>query len=77
MIKTGDTIAISGFMLAVVAEELLIELEKRYIETKEPGNLTLIWGAGVGALGEGLDSGSIILHMPVCQTGNCRPLWLQ
>lgn len=57
LIKSDDLIVTSGFMLCTVAEEILETLEKRFNETKEPKNLTVMCGAGVGDLGKDLDFG--------------------
>lgn len=48
LIKTGDTIATSGFVGNAVPEELEIALENRFVETSEPKNLTLVYAAGQG-----------------------------
>lgn len=48
VIRDGDTIATDGFVGCGFAEELAIELEKRFLETGSPKNLTLIYAAGQG-----------------------------
>jgi propionate CoA-transferase len=48
LIKTGDTVATVGFLGNVFAEELAIALEKRFVETGEPKNLTFIYAAANG-----------------------------
>ncbi len=48
VIRDGDTIATDGFVGCGFAEELAIELEKRFLETGSPTNLTLIYAAGQG-----------------------------
>lgn len=48
MIKDGDTVATGGFCGAGFAEDLAIHLEERYIETKKPKGLTLVYAAGQG-----------------------------
>lgn len=45
LVKSGDTLGTSGFVGMGHAEELTYELEKRFLETGEPGNLILTWGA--------------------------------
>lgn len=48
IIKDGDSILLSGFNLAGFAEETFIELEKSFLETGHPRDLTLYWEAAVG-----------------------------
>ena len=48
MISNGSTIATDGFIGAAFPEELALEIEKRYLSTGEPRDLTLIYGAGQG-----------------------------
>ncbi len=45
MIKTGDTVAISGFMGMGHPEEISQAVERRFLETGEPRDLTLTFGA--------------------------------
>lgn len=47
-IKNDDFIVTCGFMAAAAPEELYMALEKRFLETGEPKNLTLMAGAGIG-----------------------------
>ena len=47
-IKDGDVLAVEGFLGSGTAEELCLALEKRYLETKAPKNLTLIHSSGPG-----------------------------
>jgi propionate CoA-transferase len=44
-------LAASGFQLIVVDEELIVELEKQFLETGSPKNLMLMHGAGLGRVG--------------------------
>jgi propionate CoA-transferase len=48
LIKDGDTVATGGFCGAGFAEDLAIHLEERYLETKKPKGLTLVYAAGQG-----------------------------
>jgi propionate CoA-transferase len=47
-IKDGDFLVSSGFQLITVAEELAVELERRFLETGSPKNLTFMHAAGQG-----------------------------
>ena len=57
LVKDGDTVVCSGFMLSTVAEEMYSALEKRFLETSSPKNLTIMCGAGVGDLRPEVDLG--------------------
>jgi propionate CoA-transferase len=48
MIKSGSTVATEGFVGTGFPEDLALALEKRFIETGEPKNLTLVYAAGQG-----------------------------
>jgi len=54
IIRDGDTIATDGFVGACFAEEIAIGLEKHYLATGTPRNLTLVYAAGQG---DGKDRG--------------------
>ena len=47
-VTSGATLATDGFIGGAFPEELAIELEKRFIETGEPKELTLVFCAGQG-----------------------------
>ena len=55
LIQDGDTVCTSGFVGTGTPEELIIALEKRFIETGSPRNLTLVFAA---APGDGVDKGA-------------------
>ena len=53
LIKSGDTVAISGNGAGMIAaESILAALEKRFLETGEPHGLTLVHSLGLGDRGE-------------------------
>ncbi|MBY5325588.1 acyl CoA:acetate/3-ketoacid CoA transferase [Rhizobium leguminosarum] len=54
MIRSGDTVAFSGFVGIGTPEAVICALEKRFLETGEPSNLTLVFAA---APGDGKDKG--------------------
>jgi propionate CoA-transferase len=52
IIRTGDTVAVSGFVGTGTPDELLIALERRFLDTGEPSGLTLVFAAAPGDGGE-------------------------
>ena len=49
LIKDGDTVAVAGNGAGMgSAEEILLEIEKRFLETGHPRNLTLVHSMGLG-----------------------------
>jgi propionate CoA-transferase len=47
-VQNGNTVATSGLIGAAVPEALLIALERRFQQSQEPRDLTLLYGAGQG-----------------------------
>jgi propionate CoA-transferase len=54
-IRSGSTLAINSFAMLQFPDDLAIALEKRFLETGEPGGLTL-WNPLSGGRGKGLGS---------------------
>ncbi|UIK01223.1 malonate decarboxylase subunit alpha (plasmid) [Rhizobium leguminosarum] len=54
MIRSGDRVVSSGFVGVGTPEALIAALEKRFLETREPRDLTLVFAA---APGDGQDKG--------------------
>ena len=48
VIRDGDTVCVSGFVGVGTPDELLIALEKRFLETGHPRDLTLVFAAAPG-----------------------------
>ena len=55
LIQDGDTLCLSGFVGTGTPEDLIIALEKRFLETGSPRDLTLLFAA---APGNGADKGA-------------------
>ncbi|HTZ38828.1 MAG TPA: acyl CoA:acetate/3-ketoacid CoA transferase [Syntrophales bacterium] len=54
LIRDGDTVALDGVMGGGTPDELIIALEKRFMESGEPRGLTLLYASGIG---DGKDKG--------------------
>ena len=54
VIRSGDTVALDGFVGGCIPEELISGLEKRFLETGSPRDLTLVYASGIG---DGKDKG--------------------
>ena len=52
VIQDGDTVLVSGFVGIGTPDELIIALEKRFLETGHPRNLTLVFAAAPGDGGD-------------------------
>ncbi|MFN3077283.1 MAG: acyl CoA:acetate/3-ketoacid CoA transferase [Alphaproteobacteria bacterium] len=46
LVRDGDTICNTGFVQSGIAEEILIAIEKRFLETGQPRDLTVVAAAG-------------------------------
>jgi len=55
VIRNGDTLGLDGFIGACVPEELIIALERRFLDAGEPRDLTLVYASGIG---DGKDRGA-------------------
>lgn len=55
MIKDNSTVGINGFISFCLADDILTEIENRYISEKHPRNISVVNVAGVG--GDGKDRG--------------------
>ncbi len=52
LIKSGDRIGTVGFMLTGAPEEILLEIEKRFLATNAPQDLSVMWASGIGDGGD-------------------------
>lgn len=57
LVKDRDFLACSGNMNSAMPEELLIELENRFLQTGGPKDLTIMSGSGVGDMGSATTKG--------------------
>ena len=69
VIRDGDTVSIDGFIGGLAPEELLIGLERRFLETGEPKNLTLIFAAGIGD-SKGINNSIIFYRVLITKSSN-------
>ena len=53
MVQSDSVLAVSGFMLGGVADELLDALERRFIQTQQPRGLTVMAAGSVGDWADG------------------------
>jgi len=54
LVHSGDTLVCGGFGVVGVPDELILALEKRFLDSKQPAGLTLLFGGGPG---DGKDAG--------------------
>ena len=52
IIRPGDTVSVAGFVGIGTPDELLLAVEKRFLDTGEPSDLTLVFAAAPGDGGE-------------------------
>src|SRR5258705_13036809 len=76
IIRSGDTVASSGFVGVGTPDEIIKALEQRFVQTGEPRDLTLVFAA---APGDGLDRGlnrlahpGLIKRLIAATLGWCR-----
>ena len=64
LIRDGDSVSCSGFVGIGTPEELIVALERRFMRTQEPRDLTLIFAAapGDGRSGAGSCQDSALLR---------------
>ena len=54
LVHNGDTLVCGGFGVVGVPDELILALERRFLDSKQPSGLTLLFGGGPG---DGKDAG--------------------
>lgn len=75
LVKDNQTIAIGGFITYGVPESCLVALQDRYIETKNPKDLTLLH---IAAVGDGAEGGANHLGEPgLCKRMICAHIGLE
>ena len=52
IVRDGDTVCTSGFVGIGTPDELILALERRYLEARQPSGLTLVFAAAPGDGGE-------------------------
>src|SRR5919205_3927775 len=52
IIRDGDTLCSSGFVGIGTPDELILALERRFLETRHPAGLTLVFAAAPGDAGD-------------------------
>ena len=65
VIQSGDALCTSGFVGIGVPDALLVALEKRFLDTGEPRDLTLLFAAGQG---DGKDAASTRSATTACSS---------
>src|SRR6478672_8128979 len=74
IIRSGDTVASSGFVGVGTPDEIIKALERRFVQTGEPRDLTLVFAAAPGdGLGPGAQSSR---SSRPDQAFDRRPLWV-
>src|SRR5438067_12042027 len=52
IIRDGDTVSVSGFVGIGTPDELIAALEQRFVDSRGPANLTIVFAAAPGDGGE-------------------------
>lgn len=73
VLQTGDALCTSGFVGIGVPDGLLTALEKRFLETGEPRDLTLLFGAKQGHGWDVLIPGTLVDRVVVAEPHQRRP----
>jgi hypothetical protein len=70
LVRDNDTVSVSGFVAQGAPEAILKALGQRYKDTKEPKNLTLLFGY-VCAVGKPSRGGGVVVPVLLGTTTNC------